>query len=137
MLCFFLFGSCTVEPQKINYGKEACSYCKMNIVDQQHAAEIVTDKGRAYKYDAIECMLNELNDGNDYKISLFLVNTYDSPKELFDATSSTYLISEAISSPMGANLSAFKDKNIANKTKEELGGELYNWDELKLKFLKK
>ncbi len=39
------FYSCSVEPSPINYGKEACNFCKMNIVDQQHGAEIVTKKG--------------------------------------------------------------------------------------------
>ena len=28
--------------------------------DPQHAAQIVTTKGKAYKYDAAECMINDL-----------------------------------------------------------------------------
>ena len=132
-----MVSSCTVEPQPIEYGKDACHFCKMNIVDQQHAAEIVTKKGKSFKYDAIECMLNEMNTRNKNEIALFLVNTYDVPSKLFDAKKTTYLISEAIKSPMGANLSAFKDKNIGILTQNEKGGDIYTWEELKIKFSEK
>ncbi len=135
-LVILMFSACGIEPQPIEYGKDMCNFCKMNIVDQQHAAEIVSKKGKVYKYDAIECMLNELKSRNEAEIALFLVNTYDLPKELADAATVNYLISEAIKSPMGANLSAFKDKKIAISTKEEKGGDIYNWEELKIKFSK-
>ncbi len=58
----FLLVSCKVEESPINYGKDACKYCKMKIVDQQHAAEIVTKKGKPFKYDAIECMVRDIKD---------------------------------------------------------------------------
>ena len=55
------FMACTTEPRPINYGEDVCYYCKMNIVDRQHAAEAVTHKGRVYTFDAIECMMNYVN----------------------------------------------------------------------------
>ena len=42
--------ACSVEPKPINYGRDACHFCKMTIVDNQHAAEIITLKGKAFKY---------------------------------------------------------------------------------------
>ncbi len=132
-----VLSACAVEPIPIEYGKDACTFCKMNIVDQQHAAEIVTKKGKAFKYDCIECMLNDLKAKNEAEIELFLVNTYDSPKSLSDALKSTFLISEGISSPMGENLTAFKDIATAKSTKDEKGGELYDWRQLKIKFTSK
>ena len=38
--------SCKVEPDEIEYGKDGCHFCKMTIVDNQHAAELVTAKGK-------------------------------------------------------------------------------------------
>ena len=49
---------------------------------------------------------------------------------MIDATKATFLISENIPSPMGAFLSAFKDKSEAEQTQKENGGVLYTWDEL-------
>lgn len=128
------FVSCTVEESPIVYGKEACVYCKMNIVDNQHAAEIVTKKGKPFKYDAIECMLRELNDKDENEIALFLIADYSNPGKLVDAKFATYLISENLQSPMGANLTGFNDRNKAELVLEQKGGNLFSWEEIKNKF---
>lgn len=129
--------SCSVEPTPINYGSDACHFCKMNIVDQQHGAEMVTKKGKIFKYDAIECMMQDLNNKEEKDISFFMVNTYNQPNKLFDATLVSYLKCEAIPSPMGAFLTAFTTKEDALKIKESKGGDIFNWDELKHKYSKK
>ena len=134
LFILLLVVSCSVEPEPINYGSDACHYCKMNVVDNQYAAELVTKKGKAFKYDAIECMLNDMKEINEDEIALYLTNTFDVPGELVDARKVSYLISENMPSPMGANLSAFKDEKLAKSKKEEKSGEIYNWDELKKRF---
>jgi len=130
----FLSVSCSVGPEPINYGSDTCHYCKMNVVDNQYAAELVTKKGKAFKYDAIECMLNEMKEIKEDELALYLTNTFDAPGELIDASKVSYLISENMPSPMGANLSAFKDEKLAKAKKEEKNGDIYNWEELKKKF---
>jgi copper chaperone NosL len=125
----FLLG-CNISPQPINYGEDACHYCTMTIVDHQHAAQIVTDKGKAYKFDAIECMLNYLKENKDINPELFLVNDFMNPGQLIDATKATYLISKNIPSPMGKYLSAFQTKEAADKTKIKYEGKLYTWEEI-------
>ena len=128
-LSILLLG-CTVSPQKIEYGKDACSFCKMTIVEAKFAAEIVTNKGRASKYDAIECMLNDIKGKKENTLSFILVTDYTKPKTLIDATKATYLISKKIKSPMGANLSSYITKEEA-----QLNGEnLFNWKTLKAHF---
>ncbi len=133
ILCAILI-SCTVEKSDILYGSDACYFCKMNIVDNQHAAEIVTNKGKAVKYDAIECMLADIKKRNDEEIGLFLMTDYSSPGNLVDATSAYYLISENLPSPMGANLSGFADRDSAERMKDNRGGKIYSWTELKKLF---
>jgi copper chaperone NosL len=125
-----VFFSCNVGPEPINYGSDGCYFCKMTIVDKVHAAEIVTKKGKVYKFDATECMVNFMGDFDSSEIKLYLSNNYTEPESLIDATQATFLISENIPSPMGAFLSAFKNKADAEKTQAEKGGTLYTWDEL-------
>jgi len=127
--------SCTVEPSEIIYGSDGCHYCKMTIVDRQHAAQIVTSKGKPFKYDAIECMTNDLVSRDLSTISYFLINDYATPGVLIDATKSTFLISKSITSPMGAFLSGFKDEVSASKFQKEDGDEILTWNELKVRFL--
>jgi len=134
ILISLFLASCTVEESPILYGKDACHYCMMNIVDKQHAAEIVTKKGKPFKYDAIECMMREIEESDEGSIELFLITDYFSPGKLVDATKATYLISENLPSPMGANLTGFQSKSKAEEVHREKGGTLYSWNELKLSF---
>jgi len=130
------FTACSVEPVEINYGHDACEFCKMNIVDNQHAAELVSPKGRAYKFDAIECMMNYLNRNEiaSANMQLILVNNYLKPGELIDATLTSYIISEGIPSPMGAFLSAFDNQKSAQETIDSKGGETFDWNSLKERY---
>ena len=126
--------SCTPKPEKIAYGTNACHYCKMNIVDDRHASEIVTKKGKVYKYDAIECMLGDINANASRKVALYLVMDYSKPDNFTDATQAVYLISEEVPSPMGAFLSAFGDEQDAVKIRDEKSGELFSWEAIQKRF---
>ncbi|MET2985164.1 nitrous oxide reductase accessory protein NosL [Aureibaculum conchae] len=122
-----LVFACSIEPSKIEYGKDACHFCKMAIVEKTHATQIVTKKGKPFKYDAIECMVNDLLKRDINEIELFLVTDYLKPATLIDAKTATYLISPTIQSPMGANLSAFAAKEDAQKFVKTDIDKLYNW----------
>ncbi len=135
-LVLLMTMSCSIQPQSINYGSDACHYCSMTIVDQQHAAQIVTKKGRAFKFDASECMLNYLKEIDTNEVALFLVDDYNFPGELLDARKATFFISKDLPSPMGEFLSAFASKEAAQKTQTEHQGELFTWEEIRSKFKK-
>jgi len=134
---FFIFTACEVKPQKIEYGKDACHFCRMNIVDQQHATQIVTKKGKAFKFDATECMVNHLTEIDNSEIELFLVADYNNPGNLIDAKTASYIISKNIPSPMGAFLSAVSTKAKAEALQKSKTGTVYNWEELLLHLNKK
>jgi copper chaperone NosL len=102
----------------------------MTIVDQQHGAEAVSDKGKVFKFDAIECMVQYTAEKNHRNYALLLVNNYVEKGTLIDAKTSTFLISEAIPSPMGAFLSAFATEKEAEEIRSNKGGELFIWNEL-------
>lgn len=123
--------SCNVSPQHIEYGTDACHYCNMTIVDRQHASQLVTTKGKAFKFDAIECMVHSLQDDlKDTEIALYLTADFNQPGQLMDATMATYLVSDQISSPMGANLSAFENEKAAEKAMQKFTGKLFSWEEI-------
>ena len=134
LLFLALINSCKIGPQPINYGSDGCHFCSMTIVDRQHAAQIVTDKGKVFKFDAVECMMNHLKDIGTGHISLFLVNDYSAPGELTDATKAFYLISQGIPSPMGEFLTAFGTQAAIDNAISEHKGDELNWEQLKLRF---
>lgn len=134
LLFLLLASSCNVGPKPIDYGTDGCHFCRMTIVDRQHAAEIVTDKGKVFKFDSSECMMNHLKDIDQKQVVIYLVNDYNQPGELIDATEATYLISERIPSPMGEFLTAFKTEQAAVDALMTFEGDLLTWDQLKLRF---
>lgn len=129
-----LLNSCTPRPRAISYGSDACQYCSMTIVDRQHAAQLVTKKGKVIKFDAPECMLNYLKGIDTATVALLLVNDYNVPGELIDATHATYLISSEIPSPMGKFLTAFNIEAVAENAKRKHSGELFTWEQLRSRF---
>jgi copper chaperone NosL len=131
-----LFVSCAVEPKPIQFGVDACHYCKMTIVDRQHAAQFVTEKGRAYSFDAIECMLHEDAENNEQPVALYLITDFNNPGTLIDATTATYLVSPELPSPMGANLSGFASEVEAEGIQEEYSGSLFDWEAIQKELVK-
>lgn len=130
-IAFFFINSCSTGPKSLDYGNDGCHYCKMTIVDKIHGSELITDKGKVFKFDAIECMLNYISDNEELSARSFLTNYYELPTALIPTKEATFLISEKLPSPMGANLTAFKSKESAGKIQAEKGGKLYSWEALK------
>ncbi len=129
-----ILASCTTTPKPVIYGSDGCHYCSMTIVDKQHAAQIMTKKGKSFAFDATECMLNHIKELDRETIALYMVNDFNAPGEFVDAKSATYLISKNIPSPMGEFLSAFSTAEDARSVQAANEGELFTWDELKKRF---
>lgn len=134
LVIFTIVAACSVAPKPIAYGETGCHFCKMTVVDKQHAAQLVTQKGKVFNFDATECMLNHFKEIDSETVGLALSNDYNNPGELIDATQATFLISEGIPSPMGEYLTAFANKEAAVKAHKEHGGEILNWETLKKRF---
>ncbi|MBX7044051.1 MAG: nitrous oxide reductase accessory protein NosL [Ignavibacteria bacterium] len=126
-----VFG-CSKETEPIEYGKDQCAHCRMTIVDNKFGAEMVTSKGKVYKFDAAECLVNFLNTGKvpESEAETLLVTNLESPGNFIDARSAAFLISPKLRSPMGENISAFSGRNAAEKFKEQYTGETYDWNSL-------
>ena len=129
-ILLFVLVSCNVKPQDISYGEQSCQFCRMTIVDRQHAAQFVNDKGKAFNFDAAECMINYLQEIDKESIGLLLVSDYNAPETLIDVNHATFIISEEIPSPMGANLSAVAKSEEANALLKNKTGQIYTWKEL-------
>lgn len=123
----FITVSCTETPEPINFGKDQCSFCKMSISDPKYGAELVTDKGRVQKYDALECMINDLSTNAPAYSKLYAI-AYDKPEKLISVDSLVFIISPEYKSPMGAHLASFTKENAPT------ADGLLDWNALKAEF---
>jgi copper chaperone NosL len=124
----FLITSCQKGPKEIMYGHENCEFCSMTIMDDKHAAQIVTNTGKVYVYDSIECMLRSLEFYGE-NAEQIVVMDFNNPGSYLNASEATYLIAPRLPSPMGANLSAFATGEDALNVGYE--GTLYTWETIR------
>ena len=127
--------SCSPEKSPIEYGFDKCYYCKMTIVDKKFGGELVTRKGKVYKFDATECLVNFLHSDEIRidEVSMMLTNTYDNPGELVQVEHCYYLRSENMPSPMGMYINPFREKTLALEYQSERNGNIYHWHEVRRK----
>lgn len=127
LLGSFLGGGCAPSPAPIRYGQDNCAHCQMLVMDAHFGAELVTDKGKIYVFDSIEC-LAWYREVPPEAIHSRWVTAFDAPGTLVDAETAFYLSSENLRSPMGLNLSAFRDEQTAVSYRQNHGGEVLGWD---------
>lgn len=105
-----VLASCAIEPEPINFGEDACVYCKMTIADPKFGAELVSEKGRVYKFDAIECMVPYIKENPNPGFKHVMAIAYDQPAILANVDSLFFVQNGNFKSPMGKNLAAFIDE---------------------------
>ena len=135
MAITLVFTSCSIDPEPLNYGKDQCEHCRMTIMDNKFGAEIITKKGKIYKFDAAECMIRFVKEGkvNDGDVSKYLVIDASKPANFINAKDAVYLISDNFPSPMGADLSAYGSRTDAENFQKQYSGEIKDWDEVLIK----
>jgi len=125
----FLLMGCNPKAEKINFGKDQCAECRMTIVDTKFGAEILTKKGKTYKFDDTHCIAAFLERrgvelSNIYHV--FFVD-YNGNNELVDVDSAEFVVSSRLKSPMGG-AAAFRNLAEAKKKSAEIeGSRVTNW----------
>ncbi|MCE2997859.1 MAG: nitrous oxide reductase accessory protein NosL [Cyclobacteriaceae bacterium] len=127
-----LVSSCSVQPEPLQYGKDICHLCKMTLVDKKYGAELVTTKGKIYRFDDINCMLNFYNSNYETpeEFKYKLVVDFANPGQLIDASSALYLKSSELRTPMGSEVAAFESKSNLDAHKKKIKGIFMAWGEV-------
>lgn len=128
-IAFFLV-SCTHKLQEIEYGIDFCEFCNMGIVDKSHAAQLVTVKGKNFKFDSIECMIHFMQKNAENSYLYLLVADYNNPGKLISIRGALFIISKNVPSPMNGYLSAVGSRKEAHEFINEHTGDTYTWNEL-------
>ena len=122
----FLMVACgSKDPQPISYGKDLCDHCQMGISDNKFGAELITKKGRVYKFDDIACLEGYQEENSDKTEGSVLYVTDFDTKKLIPANKATFIYGGALESPMGGNKAAFSDANKAKEYAQKLGASFF------------
>jgi len=124
---------CTQSPEPIRYGKDACEFCKMTIMDKKYAAEIVTDKGKVFKFDDISCLIKYMKANRliEAELAFVVVNDYSKPGEWIDVKTAAFLSSKDLRSPMRGDVAAFSAKSFATANMAQISeAKMLTWKEV-------
>ena len=132
IMAVILFTSCSTDPQQINYGKDACDYCKMNIVDPRFSAQCISTKGKSFQFDDIHCLVAFMNNGGIWRNEIAGVYFSDfNDKNKWISSDQAYLLqSDSLRSPMGSNTSAFSAENARDEAYKKFNGKKLLWTEI-------
>ncbi|MBK8610726.1 MAG: nitrous oxide reductase accessory protein NosL [Chitinophagaceae bacterium] len=124
--------SCNTGPEPLNTGVDNCHFCKMTISDVRFGAEIVTKKGKIYKFDDTHCLINFMKKGDvrsgDIK-NTYLTN-YAGDHRLIEVNNALLLQAAELRSPMGGNVAAFDNRDSLQVIQKRFKGNTVSWNEL-------
>lgn len=131
ILLLFIIGiGCSkkeAEPIKLNV--DQCEFCKMKISDGKFASEVITTKGRVYKFDDLRCLVSYIHEKN-ISVDKSFVNDFSKKNSLISIDEAFFLKGGDISSPMRGNIAAFKDELQFEDYKTKLNATKTNWSEI-------
>lgn len=136
-LSLLSFTACETGPDPIRYGQDNCHHCKMTLTDKRFGAEVVTQKGKVYKFDDLNCLANFLKSGEVLPENIAQTLSIDFKKAgLFVPVQQAFFLqNEAIKSPMRADVACFSDQKNLDAVKAEIGGgKEMNWDGVRVGF---
>ena len=132
VVCVALLSSCSAQPEPFKYGTDVCYTCKMGIVDPKFGSEIITGKGKVYKFDDVICMNRFLKSGTleEKDIKKTLVINFEKENEFLDIHKSFFVVGPEINSPMNSHAAGFSTKEAAEKFNTRKLGLILTWQEL-------
>jgi len=124
--------SCTNEPSPIRIGKDQCDQCKMTLSNPRFGAELVTNKGKIFKFDDTRCLKSflEKEKMDSSSISGIYLSDFCGDHGLNPGKLCLLLESAELHSPMGGNVAAFSNSDSANVHAKRTKGRLISWKEL-------
>ncbi len=130
-LLFALMISCgKKEAEPIKLAIDGCAFCKMKISDGKFGGELITTKGRIYKFDDMHCMINYCKENETTKIQSFYIHDFSQSNVLIPAETAFYVKGGTINSPMHGNIIAVKTKEEAIQLAKKLNANLISWSEI-------
>jgi copper chaperone NosL len=119
-----LLPGCDTGPQPIEYGKDACSNCKMILADKHYGTQFISGKGKIFKFDDVNCMIEFMAvepAKSDTAGKAFIVD-FNRANEFLPVQNTVFLKHPKLRSPMGSHIAGFASADAATSVKEGLGG---------------
>lgn len=132
MISLMLLNGCSAGPESLKIGKDNCSFCKMTISDNRYGAEIITPKGKIYKFDDIHCLqafIQSKTVGKKDQDKLYFTD-FMGEHTLIKAENALLLQSDSFRGPMNGNIAAFSNADSLKKMEQQFKGTPIAWKQI-------
>jgi copper chaperone NosL len=103
----------------------------MTIADERYASQLITRRGKVYKFDSVECLAGYyVNDIAADEVASLWVTDFHTQSRLIAVEEAFFLRSKDLRSPMGMNLTAFGDGIAPETILNSFIGEVLSWNEV-------
>lgn len=133
LLLGFFLTACDAAPESMRYGQDACAECKMTISDQRFGAQIVTNKGKVFKFDDVCCLREFIRKESvaPAERKLTLVSDFQKPNGFIPVEGAVFLLSSELKSPMRSDCAAFTGAAEMEAVRQKLKeGKTLSWKEV-------
>ncbi|HEY9839695.1 MAG TPA: nitrous oxide reductase accessory protein NosL [Candidatus Obscuribacterales bacterium] len=123
--------ACAPRTSPLDYHGDVCTHCRMSLADPKYGAELLTHKGKVFKFDSTECLVQYWHshaEVHDQTHSLWVVDA-GHPGLLIPAQAASYLLSARLASPMGAGLTAVENPAAAEALRRQYPGKVLSWEQ--------
>lgn len=129
---FPLLASCDSGPVPIKFGVDGCDHCKMTIMDKKFGGEIVTTKGKIYRFDDITCITEFIHKGTvpTANIGGIYIMDYAGSGQMILNVQAFFCEADTIRGPMGGHIAAFISKEECQSFINANSGKSITWTEI-------
>lgn len=115
LLGMTVLASCSTQPTPFDTGKDACHFCKMSITDTRFGGELITKKGKVFKFDDLHCLAAFLRSDAvpEKEIARTLTINFEAPNTFLDVDQAAFVTDPALKSPMGSHAAGFSGRQVA------------------------
>lgn len=130
LAAMLVLPGCKSGPVAIEYGKDECAGCKMILVDKHYGTEFITDKGKVFKFDDVNCLVNFMN-GKNAPVGKALIIDFHKTNQFLEVENAVYLKHPGLRTPMSSGIAAFVSADAAETANAGLGGggRVLTWNE--------
>ncbi len=118
------------ESKPLQLNSDSCDFCRMTITNGQFGAELITQKGRCYKFDDVSCMVQFAKSNTSVNYQSYFVCDYLMNNKLISVEKCIYLKGDFIKSPMNGKAIAFSSKKDAMQYQSKYKADILTWKEL-------
>ena len=105
-------------------------------MDKRFGAEIMTKKGKAYKFDDVNCLVLFHKEGSVKAADVAgrYITDFAHEGVLLEIEKAVFLHSDKLKTPMASQVAAFSIEADLEKIKTQSGGEVLDWKQVQTLF---